>query len=293
MAYMALKASLTDWLLLLLLALIWGSSFILMKKGLEVYDPVQVATLRIAITAVAMFPFLLIRWKEVPGDKVKYIVLQALFGNFIPAFLFTAAQRHIDSSMAGILNSLSPVFVLLLGILFFSTGFSWLRVSGMIIAFSGSVLLLLFQNGHGITSNSMYGWLIVLATCCYGISANIIKRYLADVLPVTINAVAFSFMLIPALIILGFTDLSPAVQAGSRAYTALGYIATLGILGSGLASVLYFRLIHNTTALFASSVTYLVPVVALFWGFLAGEPIGWPDYAGMVLILCGVYLVGK
>ncbi|MBK9731400.1 MAG: DMT family transporter [Chitinophagaceae bacterium] len=290
---MSHKPSFSDWILLLLLALIWGSSFILMKKGLEVFRPEQVAALRIAITALVMLPFLLIRWKEIRKGKVKYILLQGLFGNFLPAFLFTIAQQHIDSSLAGILNSLSPVFVLLLGILFFGTGFTWWRIAGMFVAFSGSVLLLLFQQGHGITTNGLFGWLIVFATFSYGISANIIKRYLYDVQPITINAVAFSVMLFPALIILFFTDVPKTFESGNTAFVALGYIAILGIVGSGIASIVYFRLIHNTTALFASSVTYLVPVVALFWGFLAGEPIGLIDYAGMALILSGVYLVGK
>ncbi|MEP7127586.1 MAG: DMT family transporter [Chitinophagales bacterium] len=290
---MSHKPSFSDWILLLLLALIWGSSFILMKKGLEVFRPEQVAALRIAITALVMLPFLLIRWKEIRKEKVKYILLQGLFGNFLPAFLFTIAQQHIDSSLAGILNSLSPVFVLLLGILFFGTGFTWWRIAGMFVAFSGSVLLLLFQQGHGTTTNGLFGWLIVLATLSYGISANIIKRYLYDLQPITINAVAFSVMLFPALIILFFTDVPKTFESGNAAFVALGYIAILGIVGSGIASIVYFRLIHNTTALFASSVTYLVPVVALFWGFLAGEPIGLIDYAGMALILSGVYLVGK
>ena len=290
---MVTKPSFSDWLLLLLLALIWGSSFILMKKGLEVFLPEQVAALRIVITAIIMLPFLLIRRQEIRKEKVKYIALQGIFGNFIPAFLFTIAQQYIDSSLAGILNSLSPVFVLLLGILFFSTGYTWLKVTGMMVAFSGSVLLLFFQDGHSTTTNGMFGWLIVLATLCYGVSANIIKRHLADVGPITINAVAFSMMLIPAVVILLLSDLPLAFGIGPDAYVALGYVATLGIVGSGLASIIYFRLIHNTTALFASSVTYLVPVVALFWGFVAGEPIGLYDYAGMALILCGVYLVGK
>lgn len=290
---MSHKPSFSDWLLLLLLALIWGSSFILMKKGLEVFHPEQVAALRIVITALVMLPFLFVRWKEVPKEKIKYILLQGLFGNFLPAFLFTAAQQHIDSSLAGILNSLSPVFVLLLGIFFFKTSYNWWKAAGMIVAFSGSVVLLMFQDGHGITSNGLFGWLIVLATLCYGISANIVKRHLAEVTPVTINAVAFAAMLFPALIILFFTDLPKAFKAGTDAYAALGYIATLGIVGSGVASIIYFRLIHNTTALFAASVTYLIPIVALFWGIVAGEPIGLIDYAGMALILCGVYLVGK
>src|SRR5437763_1972889 len=143
---MSSKPAPSDWFLLFLLALIWGSSFILMKKGLEAFHPVQVACFRIIISAVVLFPFAVSRRKEIPKGKIKYILTQGLFGNFLPAFLFTAAQRHVDSSLAGILNSLSPVFVFLLGIFFFKTGYNAMKILGMLIAFCGSVLLLLFQN---------------------------------------------------------------------------------------------------------------------------------------------------
>lgn len=290
---MSHQPTFTDWLLLALLALIWGSSFILMKKGLEAFHPEQVAALRIVITGLVLLPVTVLQLNAVNKDKLRYILLQGLFGNFIPAFLFTAAQQHINSSMAGILNSLSPVFVLLLGILFFHTGYTYWRIAGMTVAFAGSLLLLLFQDPSGLKINGSYGWLIVLATVSYGISSNIIKKFLFDIRPVTINAVAFSFMLLPALLVLYMTHLPQAFATHDNAMTALGYIAILGIVGSGVASVIYFRLIHHTTALFASSVTYLIPIVALFWGLLAGESIGLIDYAGMALILSGVYLVGK
>lgn len=290
---MSRKASVSDWAMLILLALIWGSSFILMKKGLEAFNPVQVAALRILITGLVMIPFLITRWKQVPKHSIGYILLQGLFGNFLPAFLFTLAQQHINSSLAGILNSLSPVFVLLLGILFFGTGFTRWRITGMLIAFSGSLLLLLLRNGGGITTNGLYAWLVVLATLSYGISSNIIKKYLHAVTPVTINAVAFAFMLLPACLILYTTHPAEVLATSSVAYASLGFIALLAVFGSGLASIIYFKLIHNTTALFAASVTYLIPVVALGWGLLAGEPIGIVDFAGMALILSGVYLIGK
>ncbi len=287
------KPSASDWFLLLLLAVIWGSSFILMKKGLESFLPSQVAALRIIITALVLIPFALIRRKEVKKDKIKFIFLQGLFGNFLPAFLFTAAQKHIDSSLAGILNSLSPIFVFLLGILFFSTGYTGLKVVGMVIAFSGSVLLLLFDRDKGVTGVSQYGWLIVVATICYGISANLIKKYLYDVHPITITAVAFSMLVIPAIILLSFSISSLSLHQNPASYASLGYIAILAIFGSGLASIIYNKIIHHTTALFAASVTYLIPIVAVFWGLVAGEPIDAIDYAGMGLIFCGVYLVGK
>jgi drug/metabolite transporter (DMT)-like permease len=290
---MSHKPALADWLLLFLLALIWGSSFILMKKGLEAFRPEQVACLRVLITAVVLFPFAIIRRKEIKREKLGYIFLQGLFGNFIPAFLYPAAQQHVDSSLAGILNSLTPVFVLLLGIAFFATAYNPLKIVGMAVAFSGSALLLIFKNSHGSAADNHYGWLIVAATVSYGMGTNIIKGKLSDVRPLTIAAVAFSMLAIPALIVFLSTDLSAIHSTGTQPYAALSYIAILAIFGTAVASIVYNSIIHRTTALFASSVTYLIPIVAVFWGFLAGENIGINDLLGMILILCGVYLVGK
>jgi len=287
------QPKLNDWLLLLLLALIWGSSFILMKEGLKAFHPEQVALLRIIITAIVLAPFVFTRRKEIERKKIKTIVVQGMFGNFIPAFLFTAAQVHINSSTAGILNSLSPVWVLIIGILFFSSPYKVIRLIGIVCAFAGVILLLLFQPGHGTTNNASFALLIVMATVCYGISANIIKTYLHDVHPITITSVAFFIVLVPALIFLFLTDFISIMKSNPQSLASLGYIAILASCGSALASIIYNRLIHRTTTLFAASVTYLIPVVALFWGFLDGESIQLNDFAGMAMIFAGVYLVSR
>ncbi|MBA3648977.1 MAG: DMT family transporter [Chitinophagales bacterium] len=287
------KPALYDWLMLIVLSLIWGSSFILMKKGLEVFAAPQVAALRVIITALILVPFAFLRRNEVPIAKIKVIFIQGLFGNFIPAFLFTAAQQHIESSLAGILNSLSPVFVFILGIFLFNTKYNWKNITGLSIAFAGVIVLMLFQTGKDTMSGGWYGLLIVMATLCYGISANIIKKYLADVRPLTIVTFAFMTLLFPALICLSFSNVGESFQEGKNTYTALGYISILAIGGSALSSVIYNKLIQRTTALFAASVTYLMPVVALFWGFVAGETISSIDFYGMALIFCGVYLVSR
>ena len=282
-----------DWLLLFFLALIWGSSFILMKKGLESFRPDQVATLRIVITAIVLLPFAWIRRKEASPAKVKTILLQGMFGNFIPAFLFPAAQAHIDSSVAGILNALSPVWVFVVGIFFFQSKYNWIKLIGIAVAFSGVILLMLYQPKHGATTNPNFAWLIVAATLCYGISANMIKKYLYDVRPITITALSFAIMLIPSLVYLFFTGFMQTLSDHPEAFASLGYIAILATMGSAVASVTFNKIIHRTSALFAASVTYLIPIVALGWGFLVNEQIGLIDLFGMIMIFAGVYLVSR
>lgn len=282
-----------DWLLLFFLALIWGSSFILMKKGLESFRPDQVATLRIVITAIVLLPFAWMRRKEASPAKVKMIVLQGMFGNFIPAFLFPAAQAYIASSVAGILNALSPVWVFVVGIFFFRSKYNWIKLIGMAFAFGGVILLMLYQPSHGTTTKANFAWLIVAATLCYGISANLIKKYLQDVRPITITALSFAIMLIPALIYLFFTGFIQTLHENPEAFSSLGYITILATMGSAVASITFNKIIHRTSALFAASVTYLIPIVALGWGFLANEQIGLADLFGMLLIFAGVYLVSR
>jgi len=284
---------LNDWLLLLLLALIWGSSFILMKEGLKAFHPEQVALLRIIITAIVLLPFALKRRKYVTLKETRTVVVQGIFGNFLPAFLFPLSQTHINSSLAGILNSLSPVWVLIIGLLFFGAQFKLIRFIGVISALSGAILLLLFQPGHGTTTNALFGLLIVIATFSYGLSANIIKKYLHDIHPITITSVSFAIMLVPSLIALAFTDFKTVMKENPQALNALGYVAILAVLGSALASIIFNRLVHRTSSLFAASVSYLIPIVALFWGMLDGETIQFIDLAGMTMIVAGVYLASK
>lgn len=282
-----------DWLLLFFLALIWGSSFILMKKGLESFRPDQVATLRIVITAIVLLPFAWMRRKEASPAKLGTIVLQGMFGNFIPAFLFPAAQAHIDSSVAGILNALSPVWVFVVGIFFFQSKYNWIKLIGIAFAFSGVILLMLYQPKHGTTTNANFAWLIVAATLCYGISANMIKKYLHDVQPITITALSFAVMIIPALVYLFSTGFIQTMHEQPEALASIGYITILATMGSAVASVMFNKIIHRTSALFAASVTYLIPIVALGWGFLASEQIGVIDLFGMLMIFAGVYLVSR
>jgi len=284
------SSQLRNGLILAFLSIIWGSSFILIKKGLVVYDPVQVACLRIGISALAFLPVLLVRFKKIDWSKWKYLLLVGITGSGVPAFLFSIAQTKINSSMAGILNSLTPLFTLLLGIFLFGAPLKWTKVLGVLIGLAGAAGLILFGNEGGMQGNIGYSLLIILATICYGTSVNTVGKYLNDIPSLIISAVSFSFVGLPAFFYLMTTDFFQLLAQQPGAWDALGYITILSLGGTVLATVIFFRLVQWTNPVFASTVAYLIPIVALIWGVFDGEQIGLLSLVGMGLILTGVYL---
>lgn len=287
------KSPLVHWFLFLLLSITWGSSFILMKRGLEVYSSVQVAALRMFIAFLVMLPFGIYQLKNA-GLKTnwKYYALVGVFGNFIPAFLFTLAQTGISSSTAGILNALTPLFTMLLAYFVFKASFSKNQITGLFLGFLGAVILIYSRSGTGLVSEKpSYAWLVVLATFCYGISVNTIKQYLTELNPIAVTALALCAIGPIAGIILFNGDFINVYTTNEQALPALGYITLLSVLGTAAAVVLYNVLIKNTSVIFASSVTYVIPVVALFWGVADGEGINMMQLSSIGIILAGVFLV--
>jgi len=280
-------------LILIVLSVIWGSSFILMKEGLKAYSPEVVAALRITIAAVVFLPYLLTKLKQI--TKLKYIILFALLEVGIPPFLYTFAQTVIDSSTAGILNSLVPLFTLITGAIIFGVRVTLLKTAGVLIGLSGAVFLVLFAPGSAdvINFSNAFGFLIVLATLMYGLGGNILKEYLQDVSSMVITATSFVCMGIPAGLFLLTTDVMSLPLSDPANLRAFAAIATLSIVGSALAIVLFNVVIKQSDALFASSVTYLIPFVAIFWGVLDGEAIGYVHAVSLLIILSGIYLSNK
>lgn len=279
------------WLMLGLLALIWGSSFILMKQGLLVYTPGQVAGIRMSVAAMASFVFALRRLKNLDYSKVKYMAVVGWIGSGIPAFLFATAQTRISSYLAGMLNALTPVFTLLLGSLFFRSKFRSVQVSGVLIGFIGAAGLIFVRSGGGLNSEAAFAALIVIATCCYGISVNTIKSFLGGQDALLISAVALFLVGIPYAIYLFSTDFLHRlfeVPGGMKAFVSL---ALLSVFGTAVSNVLYFRLVKVSGPLFASAVTYLMPVIALGWGLADGEQLHPLHLLAMLLILAGVGLI--
>jgi len=285
--------SLKAWILLGLLGLVWGSSYVLIKKGLEAFSPEQVACLRISITALAFTPVFILRFKKIDWSKLKYFAIVGFAGSFFPAFLFAFAQTQISSSITGVLSSLTPLFTLALGILFFKTPFFWAKVLGVLVGLAGAILLIIFGKEAGSDGNIWYGLLVVLGSLLYALSANTVGSYLQDMNALTISAVSFILIGVPALAYLFYSNFTVVLVEKENGWAALGYIGILSIFGTVIATVLFFRLVQLTDAVFSSTVSYLIPIVAIMWGAVVGEPITFYHLIGMILILSGVYISKK
>lgn len=280
------------WFYLLVLSLIWGSSFILIKKGLLGLSAIQVGSLRIIF---ASFFLLIIGFKSlkfIPKSKWKYIAITALFGTFFPAFLFAIAQTELDSSVTSILNSLTPLNTLGIGVLFFGIDFQSKQLWGLLIGLLGSLLLVYTGAQNNPEQNYYYALLIILASFSYATNVNLIKRHLSDVSPVSITTGNFVVFLIPAVLILIFSGFPEQIHL-EKTQKAACFIMVLGVLGTGVANILFFKLIQIASPVFAASVTYLIPVIALFWGLLDNEILTPVQFFGAFIILIGVYLSAR
>ena len=287
-----MEKAINNYLTLLFLAIIWGSSFILMKRGLEVFDFMQVATLRIFIAFISLIPFLPKAFKNVKRKHYLPIIIMALLGNGIPAFLFTKAQTHLDSSLVGILNAIVPLFTLILGVYFFKSNPTKTNIVGIVLGLFGAVLLTVNSLSGGVEVN-FYVWLVVLATVFYAISINVIKKYLSDLNASSITALAFLIIGPLSSVYLFSTDFTAVLVSNENGLMALVYIALLSVCGTSMAVIIFNKLISRSSAIFASSVTYLIPIVAILWGVFDGEIITPYHLFGMLIIFSGVYLVNK
>ena len=287
-----MKDQFSNWVLLLLLSLIWGSSFILMKLGMRDFSSNQVAALRLTFALLFVLPFWFFHYKKEHLSLWKYFLASAVFGNLLPAFLFTMAETGISSSMAGMLNSFTPMATLLLGALVWKNKAGLFSKLGVITGLAGACGLFFFDDAEGADS-LLFSCLVLIATICYGFSVNVIRQYLANVNPVTNTVWSMSMAGIPAAIYLAFDPPALDSDMGIQSLESLGYIAILGVIGSAVSVILFNQLIRTSSALFASSVTYLIPVVAVFWGIAFSEKIEPMQYVSMCLILFGVWLINK
>lgn len=290
----AQKAKSHSWLLLALLALVWGSSFILIKKGLTVYGPGEVGAIRIFSAALFLMPITLHKLKTISRKDKLLLFFSGLLGSFIPAFLFALAQTRLDSSLTGILNALTPLFVLMVGAAFFQQSIKRKESIGLIIGLLGTIVLIVLGNEGSIGKVNFYALFVVGATLCYGINLNIIKKYLAGIKPLMITSISLLLVSPLAGIYLFFmTDFVDKVQYAENAMSALSYLLILGIVGTALALILFNKLVQITSPVFTSFVTYLIPVVAVIWGVLDGEVLVWGHLLGMLSIIGGVYIANR
>jgi drug/metabolite transporter (DMT)-like permease len=280
------------WIILIALALIWGSSFILIKKGLDGLNPFQLGSLRIIFCAVFLLIIGFNSLKSIALHQWKYIALTSLFGTFIPAYLFAIAQTKVSSSICSILNSLTPLNTLILGAFFFGLNFRRNQIFGIIIGLIGTTVLIFNGRAQGVSEDNSYSVFVLIATVCYATNVNLIKKYLSDVKPLSITTGNFLVMLVPAIFILYFTDFSAKMNLQATQH-AMFFVMILGIVGTGVANVIFYKLIQISSPIFASSVTYLIPVVALLWGIFDNEMLTPLQFLGAFIILIGVYLSSK
>jgi len=293
-----MSSKLISWTLFIGLCIIWGSSFILMKWGLydanqqPVLSPYQVAALRMFSSGLVMLPFLFRSLKGLPASTIRYVLLSGWLGSFFPAFLFCIAETKIDGALTGSLNSLTPLFVIITGTLFFRKHTSWTRTSGVLVGLLGSALLLYINAGKP-NGYLAYTGFVVLATIFYGFNVNMVHEKLHGVGSVQIATIAFTGLIPPSLIILLYTGYFN-LPLGEHVY-AMSTLASsiLGILGTALASVLFYILVKKAGGLFASLVTYGIPFIAILWGVYYGEKVTGMQVIALAIILLGVYLANR
>ena len=293
MRFFNLNKKVWQWVILIFLSVIWGSSFILMKKGLEVYSHTVVAALRLGIAFIVLIPFSLKFLTKIERKYWKFLLFVGIIGNGIPAFLFTLAQTQVASSLSGMLNSLTPIFALITGILLFKSKPIKSQIIGVVIGLIGA-LGLISSNGVNIENSKLFHiLLIVLATFCYAISVNIIKTYLKDVKSLLITSLSFLCIGPFTIGYLFTTDFIQVSLVNPNSGKALLYILVLSVLGTALAIILFNMLIKTTSTLFATSVTYLIPLVAILWGVLDGEKINIFQIISVIIVLIGIYFINK
>ena len=281
------------WLYLISLSLIWGTSFILIKKALIGLTPTQLGSLRIIFSSIIIFIFAWNTLKLISNKEWKWIIISAFLGSFFPAFLFAFAETEIDSAVASILNSLVPLNTVIIGAIVFKIASSKKQIIGVVVGLIGTYLLIDGGIKLNPDQNYLYAGLVILCSFLYGFNVNIIKKYLNDIPAVTIPAGHFSVIFIPAIIIFYFSGFNTDQMYDPITLKSIGYVLILSAFGTALAKVLFNKLVQISTAVFASSVTYSLLIVSLFWGILDGELFSFNQLMATVLIVLGVLLSSR
>lgn len=282
------------WFYLIVLSIIWGSSYILIKKSLGGFSAIQLWGVRVLMAGLLLMLIGFRSLRTIGRGQWKWVALSGVVGSFIPMFLFAWAETEIDSSIASILNSLVPLFTLFVGYALFRISFSLNQLAGVLVGLAGAGLLIYLGSEVNPNQNYWYSSGVVIASFCYAINANLIKSKLQTVSPMGIATGNFLFLIVPALGVVLFSGaLSTPVRQGPHFWPSMGYIALLCVFGTAIAKVMFNRLIQISTPVFSVSVTYLIPVVGVVWGILDGERFSAGQFGAATLILLGVYLVNK
>ena len=279
------------WFLLLIITLTWGSSFMLIKKTLVAFTPYEIGAIRVVGSGLLLAFIGIPAIRKMSRSTLLWVTIVGFFGNFLPMFLFPIAQTRVSSSLAGILDSLVPIFVLIFGYIFFKIKSEKSQILGAIIGFIGATSLIYFSEANSETSQFAYAMLIVLAGASYGVNAVLIKQKTAEVKAVELTAAIYTVWAVPSLVILYATGFVQNFEMQEAYVEPFIYLLFLTTFGTAIAMLLYYKLIQNTSAVFASSVSYLLPIVAVIWGVIDGEKFTFWYILGGVLILIGIYLI--
>lgn len=288
-----MNLAIRKWGTLIILSIIWGSSYILIKKGLTGLTPIQLGSLRVIVTTILIAPIGYQKIKKIPKEKLKWVAFSAFVGSFLPAYLFAFAETEISSSVTAVMVSLTPLFTLLISVIIFGEELLRKQVLGVIVGFLGIIVLInneLLESSFSL----IYVMFVIIAAFCYAVNANVLKYKLPNIPALGIVFMSFLFMFIPAFIILCFSDFPFSDFASNPLIIeSIIYIIILALFGTAIAKVLYIKLLAISTPVFSVSTTYLMPIIAIFWGLLDGESFQPIQFIGTLIILMGVYLVTK
>ena len=281
------------WFYLAILSLIWGSSFILIKKGLVGLTPYQVASLRIIFAATVIFLYSYNSLKKIPKASWKWILITAYTGTFFPVYFISYGQSEIESGLASIITTITPINTLVVGIIFFGLIFTKKQLLGLLIGLGGAILLIYEASGADFSINIYYSLFIYMTTVGYAASVNLIKNYLTNISPEAVTAGIFISISPPALIVLFLSDFSSLNFHDSQVINSIIFVFVLGVFSSAIAQTLFNKFVKIASPLFASAVTYTMPIVAIFWAILDGETLTLMQFFATAIILVGVYMVNK
>jgi drug/metabolite transporter (DMT)-like permease len=283
-------------ILLLVLSIIWGSAYWFIKHALKVFDPFELGMLRMTMAALALLPLALKDLRKLKREDLPFLFLVGLFGNFLPAVLFPLAQQKISSAEAGVLNSLSPLFIILVSFLVYKKRYPWVNVAGVLVGMIGAVILIVGGADGNLDFNGKAGYalFVVMATICYAISANVAKHHFVSYPPARLTSFAICFFGIPSVlyVLLG-TDIPADVTLKPDGWKALGIVALLGSVMSGVAVIMFYKMLQVSSLVYASMVTFTAPIVVALLAVIDHETIGLAHIIGMAVILAGVFLVNR
>lgn len=280
------------WIFLIILSLVWGSSFILIKKSLVGLNALQVGSFRIIFAAVFLILVGFRRLKKLDFRQWKWVIISGFLGSFFPVYLFAFAETEIDSAIASILNATTPLMTLIFGAFFFRSVFTQNKIIGVVIGLVGTFGLILSGASVNPDQNYLYSLLVILAATCYAMNVNILKTRMSDISPLGIAAGNFSALLIPALVILYSTGFFEA-EFSEKVSLSIAFVAILGVVGTGIAMIIFNKLVQISDPVFTTSVTYTIPIVALGWGLLDGEIFSIWQLFSALIILIGVFIVNR